>query len=82
MKKIFESPLNGWESAERVHVYAFEKSEEFWEFSEMSHDERCALFNVFDESGTNVRPGAMYHTYVFDYSTLHVIMYEKIYYNI
>lgn len=36
------------------------------EFLELSHDERCQVFNVFDESDNyGVLPGAAYHTYEF-----------------
>lgn len=43
----------GWKSEER-------------EFLELSHDERCQVFNIFDESSNyGVLPGAAYHTYEF-----------------
>ena len=83
MKKIFESPLNGWnESAERVYVYAFENDDEFYAFEAMSHQERCEYFNVFDETGYGVSPGGTYHTYEFHISGQHVIMFETIAINV
>lgn len=83
MKKIFESPLNGWsESAERVYVYAFENDEEFDTLESMNHHARCEYFNVFDETGYGVSPGSTYHTYEFHISGQHVIMFETITLNI
>lgn len=83
MKKIYESPLNGWdESAERVHVYALESDNEYWELKEMTHKERCDYFGVFDDTGYDVMPGALYHTYSFDFGSNHIIMYETVAYNV
>lgn len=83
MKKIYESPLNGWdESASKVHVYAIESDDEYWDFSDMSFRERCELFDVRDECGFCVAPGALYHSYEFDYTTHHIIMHETIAYNV
>ena len=83
MKKIYESPLNGWDdSAERVHVYALENDEEFWEIEGMNHIDRCDYFDVFDETGCHVLPGGVVHTYSFDISTKHVIVYETISLNV
>lgn len=84
MRKIYESQFNGYdESASKVHVYAIESQDEYWEFSDMTHDERCEYFNVFDDSGSlGVMPGALYHTYCFDYTTHHVIVHETIAYNV
>ena len=79
MKKIFESDLHNYddyESAERVIVYQIESDDEYWDFSNMSHKERCEHFGVFDEGGYDVAPGARYYTYSFDYTTRYVIMYE------
>lgn len=46
--------------------YSFDSEEECREFLELSHDERCQVFNVFDESDNYVvLPGAAYHTYEF-----------------
>lgn len=81
MKKIFESPLNGWdESAEKIHVYALENDDEYWELSEMRVDERCNYFGVQEESW--VAPGAMYHRYEFEVTLNYVIMIERIAYNV
>ena len=84
MKKIYESPLNGWdESATRVHVYAIENDDDYWDFSNMSHRERCDYFDVYDESGSfGVAPGALYHTYEFDCGVHHIIMHETVAYNV
>ena len=79
MKKIFESPLNGWdEAAERIYVYALENDNELWAFANMTHDERCEYFNVFDQSDYEVMPGAMYHTYEFKHTCNHVMMIETV----
>ena len=83
MKKIYESPLNGWdESAERIHVYALENDDEYWALKEMTHKERCDWFDVFDEFDYEVAPGAMYKTYSFDFSSNYVIMHETVAYNV
>lgn len=78
MKKIFESQWNSWdETAEKIHVYEMESDQEYWDFEDMSYEEKCQYFNVFDQSGYYVRPGAEYYTYAFDYTTHHVVMYER-----
>ena len=78
MKKIFESQWNSWdETAEKIHVYELENDQEYWEFEAMSHEEKCEYFDVFDQSGYEVRPGAVYYTYVFDHTCHHVVMYER-----
>ena len=83
MKKIFESPLNGWdESATKVHVYAIEDEDEYWEFDEMRFDELCDYFNVSEEPDLAVAPGAMYHRYSFRLEGNHMIMYETIAWNV
>lgn len=83
MKQIFKSSLNGWdESAERVYVYAIESSDEFWSFYTMSHEERCEMFGVLDESGYEVAPGAMYHTYRFELTSNYIIMIDTIALNV
>ena len=83
MKKIYESPLNGWsEKAERVHVFALENDDEFWEIYNMTHGDKCDYFGVFDEFGYDVAPGALYNTYDFSVSSNHVIMYETFAYNV
>ena len=83
MKQIFKSSLNGWdESAERVYVYAIESNDEFWSFYTMSHEERCEMFGVFDESGYEVAPGATYHTYQFELTSNHIIMIDTIALNV
>ena len=44
MKKIYESPLHGWdESAERVYMYELDDADEFWELTDMTFDEKCEL---------------------------------------
>lgn len=83
MKKIYESTLNGWdESAEKIYVYALENEEEFWDFHCMTHEERCEYFGVVDETDYFVRPGAMYQTYSFNLSGTHMIMRERVAYNV
>lgn len=81
MKKIFESELNGWnESATKVHVYALENDDEYWEFERMDWHEKCDYFNVQEESW--VAPGAVYHRYDFNLQGNHIIMYETIAWNV
>lgn len=67
MKKLFVSDYVGFdESATKATLYSFDSEEEYREFLELSHDERCQVFNVFDESDNyGVLPGAAYHTYEF-----------------
>lgn len=67
MKKLYVSNYIGFdESATKVTLYSFDSEEERREFLELSHDERCQVFNVFDESSNyGVLPGAAYHTYEF-----------------
>lgn len=64
MKKLFVSDYVGFdESATKAAMYSFDSEEEFLE---LSHDERCQVFNVFDESDNyGVLPGAAYHIYEF-----------------
>ena len=83
MKKIYESPLNGWdESAERIHVYELESSEEFWDIYGMSFEEKCTHFCVVDQTGCFVAPGAKYYTYSFVVERKHVIVVETVAYNV
>ncbi len=67
MKKLFVSDYVGFdESATKAAMYSFDSEEECKEFLELSHDERCQVFNVFDESDNyRVLPGAAYHIYEF-----------------
>ena len=67
MKKLFVSDYVGFdESATKAAMYSFDSEEECKEFLELSHDERCPVFNVFDESDNYaVLPGAAYHIYEF-----------------
>ena len=82
MKKIFESKLFGDnDSAERVHVYQIE-NHEYWQLYSMSHEEKCYECGVFDESGYEVVPGAVYHTYEFELSVHHLIMIETLALNV
>lgn len=85
MKKIFESEPHTafiWESVEKVSIYQIKDEEEYDMFVNMSHRERCEYFDVFDEGGYDVAPGARYYTYSFDYSCSHVIMYETLSMNV
>lgn len=60
MKKLFVSDYVGFDES------ATDSEEECKEFLELSHDERCQVFNVFDESDNyGVLPGAAYHIYEF-----------------
>ena len=83
MKKVFESELVGiWESAERIIVYELE-GEEFQEFESMSHHERCDAIGVYEERGTGVMPGALYHSYGFDFPSIaFMVVTERIAYNV
>lgn len=67
MKKLFVSDYVGFdESATKAALYSFDSEDECREFLELSHDEQCQVFNVFDESGNyGVLPGAAYRTYEF-----------------
>ena len=83
MQKVFESALHGWdESAEKVYVYALESDEEYWSLNDMSHKEKCELFDVFDESGYEVAPGAVYHKYDFQLFSNHIVMRETVALNV
>lgn len=83
MKKIYESSLNGWdESAERIYIYEFENVNEFWELYDMTFEEKCEYFGVFDQTGYFVVPGALYHTYEFHITRKHAIVTETIAYNV
>lgn len=75
MKSIFTSKWHGKdESAERVHIYEFNNSNEFWEFENMTFDDKCRLFDVCETH--NVRPGAVYYRYEFFNTTYHAVMFE------
>ena len=68
MKKLYESELHGEnESASKITVFLVKDWCMFNEISEMSHEERCELFNVTDESlyPYAVMPGASYNSYSF-----------------
>ena len=83
MKKIYESPVNGWdESAERVYVYALESDDEYWELDNMTFDEKCECFGVSEEPDYSVMPGGLYHRYGFSLSSNHVVVSEVIAYNV
>lgn len=83
MQKIYESPLHGWdESAERIYIYELENDDEFWELEDMTHEQRCEYFGVFDETGYFVMPGAKYYTYSFAITLNHVIITETVAYNV
>jgi hypothetical protein len=82
MKKIYESPLNGWdESAERLHVYALESNDEYWELKEMTFGDLCRYFEVC-EPGCYVIPGSIYSRYEFKITSNHVIIAETVAYNV
>ena len=82
MKKIFESPLNGWcESAERIYVYALESDDEYWGFKGMTFEELCRYFDMY-EDGCPVPPGAIYYRYEFEVTCNHIIITETVAYNV
>lgn len=81
MKKIYESPLNGFdESAERIRVYALEETDDLNEFHNMTDDELCEYFHVYEER--YVAPGTLYHRYGFGVMSTHIIMVETVAYNV
>lgn len=85
VKKLFESDLHGHnESASKVTVYLFngDTDEEFWELYNMSHTGLCDFFNVFDEGGYDVMPGATYHTYDYQFTGDYLIMTETVALNV
>ena len=83
MQNIYESALNGWdESAERIYVYALESDEEFWKLYEMTFEERCEHFGVFDQTGYIIAPGAKYYTYAFHLTRKHMVVTETVAYNV
>lgn len=77
MKKIYESPLNSWdESAEKIHIFALENDDEYWELESMSFEEKCEYFGVRESMGWSVAPGAVGYSYDFIVKGYHVIMIE------
>ena len=83
MQKIYESPLHGWdESAERMYVYTLDDVDEFWKLYEMTFEERCEYFGVFDQTGYIVAPGAKYYTYSFHLTRKHIAITETVAYNV
>lgn len=85
MRKIFKSDFVGWdESGEQMTVFALDDFEEYCKLDEMSHDERCALMNVTDESQYPyaIPPGAQYSSYSFDLIGNFFIMIETVALNV
>lgn len=83
MKLVYESELHGWdESAETIYIYGLDDNEEYWRIDEMTHDEKCDMINVMDESGYNIMPSAIYHTYSFELTINHLIVIETTAYNV
>lgn len=83
MKKIYESPLNGWdESAERIHLYALDNDEEYLALEDMTYEEKCEYFDVCCQSGCYVAPGALYRTYSFCVHSNHAVIIEYVAYNV
>ena len=77
MRKIYESPLNGWdESATKVHVYALDNEDEYWELNGMSYKEKCDYFDVMSTPKYGVIPGRAYYEYDFNLQGNHMIIYE------
>lgn len=82
MKKIYESPLNGWdESAERIHIYALESDDEWWNLIEMSHKELQEYFGMYEPS-CEVPPGTMYSIYNFEIERTHAVVSEIVALNV
>lgn len=83
MKKVFESKVNGFdEQAEIVTVFQLDSGEEEKQLYEMNEQELCDLLGVFDESGYEVAPGAVYHTYRFYLTGAFLIMNDIIALNV
>ena len=82
MRKLFESDFAGFdESSSQITI--FECSEdEIKDIYEKSHRERCDFFDVFDERGYDVMPGALYHSYDFYIEGGFVVMVDTVAYNI
>lgn len=79
MERIYKSPLNGCgESAERIYIYTMDSDDEYWEISNMSHEEKCEYFDVFDETGYHIAPSAVSHSYEFTLTSHHVIITETL----
>ena len=75
MRKIYESPLNGWdESATKIHVYAIDDYNEYFMLDDMNDMELEEHFGVYSEYGA--MHGAAYTTYDFHLQGDHIIMYE------
>ena len=75
MRKIFESPRNGWdESATKVYVYALDDEDEYWMLEDMNAEELEEYFGVSSEHWA--MPGAAYTTYDFHLQGDHIVMYE------
>lgn len=76
MKRVFRSNLVGWdETATRAYLYELEEGD-YEMLNDMTHDELCSFFNVIDESGCNIFPGAEYHIYHFELNAHFLVMYE------
>ena len=59
MRNVFKSKWHGGnESIERIHVYEFDNEDEFWEFESMTFEEKCNLFDVFENTPM---PGGTYY---------------------
>lgn len=48
----------------------------------MTFEQKCDLFNVYEEPDYAIAPGAMYHRYNFNLTGTHVIMTETIALNV
>lgn len=67
MKKLYVSNYIGFDESATNRKKSAESFSKATLYSfDLSHDERCQVFNVFDESSNyGVLPGAAYHTYEF-----------------
>lgn len=80
MKKIYESPIHGYDdTGEVIRIYTIEDEDEFWEIDAMTHEERCELIGVTDESlyPYAIPFGVTFRSYDFDLSCQHLVVHEE-----
>ena len=77
-------PIDGSmdETVSKIYVYQLEHEDEYWDFENSDHEERCEMFNVVDQFDDEVFPGEMYKTYDFYTGVNYVIMVENIQWNV
>lgn len=81
---LYESDYYGVnEHASKISLYRINDTDTYYELGDMSHDELCEYFNVFDDSGYFVMPGALYNTYDFQLlSNVAIAVVETAAYNV